>query len=62
MSTSFTVRFEMYGDVVLEAESAAAAERLAAYALIRWKGFGTDTEDVSVDGVSIFDDMTEERS
>lgn len=59
MSNTFTVRFEIFGDFVIEAESESAAERLAADSLIRWGGFGTVAENVQVDGVTIVDGMTE---
>lgn len=61
MST-FNTRFEMYGDLVVEAESAQEAEEQAAAALIRWRGLAIGAQDVSVDGVTIHPDLTESTS
>lgn len=61
MST-FTVRFEMYGDLVVEAETSQDADRFAADSLIRWSGHGTDAQDVQIDGVTVHGVMTEAAS
>lgn len=59
--SNFTVRFEMYGDFIMEAETARDAEKQAADSLIKWGGFGTVADDVQVDGVTVLDGMTQEQ-
>lgn len=59
---TFSTRFEMYGDLVVEAENAQEAEEQAAAALIRWNGLAIAAQDVSVDGVTIHPDLTEAAS
>jgi hypothetical protein len=50
MST-FEVRFQMFGTATVDASNAKDAQQLVSHDLINWSGFGTDLEDVEVDGV-----------
>ena len=56
----YAVRFaEMYGDFVVEADNPREAEQIASNELMRWSGFGTDADEVRVEGLTIHTDMTE---
>lgn len=57
----YAVRFQMYGDYVVEADGPTEAQEFASQDLIHWSGTGTDADDVRVDGVNIHSDMTEEE-
>lgn len=52
MST-FEVCWKMYGTAEVEADSMEEAVSIAANEMIRWNGFGTDLEAVSVDGADV---------
>lgn len=56
----YSVRFQMYGDYVIDADTPDEANQLASNDLIHWSGMGTDADGVQVDGVTIHGDMTEE--
>lgn len=49
--SAFEVRFNMFGAATVDAANTEEAAKLVSGDLIRWSGFGTDLDDVQVDGV-----------
>lgn len=52
---TYEITWSMYGTAEVVASSPEEATKYAASELIGWGGFGTDLEDVSVDGVDVQD-------
>lgn len=48
--SKFEVTWSMFGTAKIDADSMDEATELASKELIRWRGFGTDFDDVMVDG------------